>query len=164
MAREIKFRGKNQQGKWIIGEILSLNKHKYIAPQDGDWFDFIPWVDNNVFHAPNSDEYEVKQDTIGQYTGLHDKNNKEIYEGDILRKSTFVDNDFTETYLDRDTIGVVRILPSCGTTICDCIVYETDDPYKEKKMKERIKRAHVVGKRCEIIGNIYDDPELLKTE
>lgn len=150
MTREIKFRGK-AAGTWYFG---NLQTRKISRQQSAAWiigYDESPML------------VSVDPSTVGQFTGLHDKNGKEIYEGDILRKSTFVDidYDFTETYLDRDTIGVVRILPSCGTTICDCIVYETDDPYKEKMMKERIKRAHVVGKRCEIIGNIYDDPELL---
>lgn len=144
MAREIKFRAKALDGPWEYGELHIKNCR-------------IPHI-----HTDARATIYIEPNTVGQFTGLYDKNGREIYEGDILRKSTFVDNDFTETYLDRDTIGVVRILPSCGTTICDCIVYETDDPYKEKKMKERIKRAHVVGKRCEIIGNIYDNPELLK--
>ena len=143
MAREIKFRAKSLNGVWEYGELHIKNCR-------------IPHIHTDVRATIN-----IEPNTVGQFTGLYDKNGKEIYEGDILRKSTFYDNDFTETYLDRDTIGVVRILPSCGTTICDCIVYETDDPYEEKKFKERIKRAHVVGKRCEIIGNIHDNPELL---
>ena len=143
MAREIKFRAKSLNGVWEYGELHIKNCR-------------IPHIHTDVRATIN-----IEPNTVGQFTGLYDKNGMEIYEGDILRKSTFYDNDFTETYLDRDTIGVVRILPSCGTTICDCIVYETDDPYEEKKFKERIKRAHVVGKRCEVIGNIYDNPELL---
>lgn len=144
--REIKFRAKSLNGTWECGELHIKNCR-------------IPHIHTDVRATINIDP-----NTVGQFTGLYDKNGREIYEGDILRKSTFYDNDFTETYLDRDTIGVVRILPSCGTTICDCIVYETDDPYKEKKMKERIKRAHVVGKRCEIIGNIHDNPELMEAK
>jgi len=160
MAREIKFRGKSKaDGKWVEGAYFDLHHnderkhiHHFIIP------DGTPIPKERPI---GEIQVEIDLETLGQFTGLFDKNGREIYEGDILRKNTFVDNDFTETYLDRDTIGVVRILPSCGTTICNCIVYETDDPYEEKKMKERIKRAHVVGKRCEIIGNIHDDPELL---
>ena len=48
MTREIKFRGKRTDGVWLVGEIISLNSHKYIAPLDGDWFDFIEWVPENV--------------------------------------------------------------------------------------------------------------------
>lgn len=148
MTREIKFRGKKFcQDEWIYGSLITRGERG---------------ADGNFIDTGRGECYPLQQDTVGQFTGLHDKNGKEIYEGDILRKSTFFDNDFTETYLDRDTIGVVRILPSCGTTICNCIVYETDSPYEEKKMKEKIKRAQVVGKRSEVIGNIYDNPELLK--
>ncbi len=153
MKRQIIFRGKctpesKYAGEWVFGS--------YVQCENGETLIIYAQSDNCT------STYHVIPDSVGQFTGLYDKNGNEIYEGDILRKSTFYDNDFTETYLDRDTVGVVRILPSCGTTICDCIVYETDDPYEEKKMKERIKRAHVVGKRSEVIGNVYDNPELLK--
>lgn len=146
--REIKFRGKNQQGKWIIGEILSLNKHKYIAPQDGDWFDFIPWVDNNVFHAPDSDEYEVKQDTIGQYTGLHDKNGKEIYEGDIIlhHASNGEPMEHQVYYLDKEARFATKLI---GYDFLD-----------EGELTQRW--LDEVG--FEVIGNVHDNPELLKTE
>ena len=146
--REIKFRGKNQQGKWIVGEILSLSKHKYIAPQDGDWFDFIPWVDDNIFHAPDSDEYEVDQDTIGQYTGLHDKNGKEIYEGDIILHyaSNGEPMEHQVYYLDSETRFATKLI---GYDFLD-----------EGELTQRW--LDEVG--FEVIGNIYDNPELLKTE
>lgn len=142
--REIKFRAKSLDGIWEYGDLHLHCKHPYI-------------------HNLNGAKIYIDENTVGQFTGLHDKNGKEIYEGDILRKSTYVEDDLTETYLDRDTVGVVRILPSCGTTICNCIVYETDDPCEEKEMKERIiERAQVIGKRSEIIGNVYDNFDLLK--
>ena len=138
MAREIKFRGRIRQGKWIVGEIISLNNHKYIAPEDGDWFDFIPWVPNNVFHAPDSDEYEVDKETIGQFTGLRDKNGKEIYEGDIFHlgsKSIL----YQVVWHDTGLIGK-QIHASC---------YAGLEHWKEKIL---------------VIGNIHDNPELLNVE
>ena len=142
MAREIKFRAKSLDGIWEYGELHLKNCNR-------------PHIHNLI-----GAKIYIDPNTIGQFTGLQDKNGKDIYEGDILRKSTFVD--IPELYLDRDTIGVVRILPSCGTTICDCINYETDDPYEEKKMKGRTERVKVVGKRSEVIGNIHDNPEMME--
>lgn len=67
MNREIKFRGKRlDNGKWMVGDLNHLVDGVYISNDHG------------------SNMARVYPDTVGQYTGLKDKNGKEIYNGDIL--------------------------------------------------------------------------------
>jgi len=80
--------------------------------------------------------YKVDKDTVGQYTGLHDKNGKEIYEGDIVKYENMTG----------------KIMFFNGSFIMS--------NFEETEEWE----LGVINEELEIMGNIYDNPELLEGE
>lgn len=154
--RKIKFRGKAESGEWLYGDLLQVANEVYIAPSDGDWFDFIPRIENNVFNLPHP-KYAVIPETVGQYIGLNDKNGKEIYEEDIVKRQRigFYDN--------IKYIGVVRYYE----TDCRFGIETSPKPYFERILFSSGEQEFNDG-RCtitytdefEVIGNIHDNPEL----
>ena len=140
MKREIKFRAKDKRaGEWYVGELHLSSKAPHIHP---DLLSSIP----------------IKPDTVGQYTGLKDKNGKEIYEGDVvewlffytIHSSNGADGDREELLKGviewRQGGFVFRILENdfenAGSYSISALNTETQTDVK-------------------VIGNIHDNPELL---
>lgn len=130
--RTIKFRGKSvNNGEWVYGDLLRMHGVPYIYPDP----------------APNGwDDYEVIPDTVGQFTGLLDKNGKEIYEGDVIRSDC--------------GNGEVRHLISFFDIIASFVAEMLPD--NDINDYCTLRQAWILKYNKEVIGNIHDNPELLK--
>lgn len=160
MEREIKFRGKTINGnEWIYGPTISQGTIKRKANK---WF---MEVAENKWKG-------LQPNTLGQYTGLEDKNGKEIYEGDILRVEEFKNEsdsiekseEFYEVFDLEDMKGEkIReyITPVCWEYGAFAIsVSQENDTYLDVLFGD-MRRSFPIF-IFEIIGNIHDNPELLK--
>lgn len=137
--REILFRGKRERYGWIYGSLISdsVNDKSPII---------IAWASENSKY--NTGEFSVLPDTIGQYTGIKDKNGKKIFEGDIVGAH------YNPMYPEDTCLMVVTWLPegSVGWGLKQpcCEMYD---------MLETSDSADL-----EVIGNVYDNPQMLEID
>lgn len=137
-TREILFRGKRKDNsQWAYGDLVNCqNRGIYIYVPNTEYADEMDSrKDGSSYSVPDevTSKYEADPKTVGQFTGLTDKNGKKIFEGDItkaLEVVIFENGAFKTTYKDDTQSG-----------------------------------NQLTEKRCKfirIIGNVYDNPTLLK--
>lgn len=122
--REILFRAKRiDDGEWLQGH--------YVRQYGADMI----YLPEGVDHEQGFDYYHIAPETVGQYTGLTDRNGKKIFEGDIV--------EYKEEYGEIEYHNQEAMFVVCF----DTWLMDFD---------------HCYGKELEIIGNIHDNPELLE--
>lgn len=134
--RTIIFRGKRKDnGEWIEGYIVKLGRESFSDPERyGICNKAIPLDGSVVCYNLKIDE--VIPETVGQYTGLTDKNGKKIFEGDIITMQKY------------------------GKGKHKSLVYFKNGKFAVDGSNYAFKDICPIN--MEIIGNIHDNPELLK--
>ena len=123
MNRPIKFRGQREDTKeWVYG---SLIEDKYIVGNVIDW---------NEDYFNTEYWWRIIPETVGQFTGLYDKNGIEIYEGDIV-----IGENYLFPCYDNRKLTIEWLEKDCGF---DMRIFNMNE--------------------IEVIGNIHDNKELLK--
>ena len=132
--REIKFRGKRvDNGEWVFGNFISVSKET--NSYKTELTTGIQVIEDGIFKCV----HQVKEDSVGQFSGLHDKNGKEIFEGDIIKKCGY-------NKKERQWIKYYRV------------IYEYDAFCLEKDGETYAFGFSKDGKliKEEIIGNIHE--------
>lgn len=157
MNREILFRAKSiQADRWISGYYFEdeynksyigyMTKKQYI-PDIRDW-DTVEYYENHPTYNWVFVKEEVVSETVGQYTGLTDKNGIKIFEGDIVQFKHGGEFD-KEIYYRNYAVEFINTYVTYGLRL------------RNKSIHFPFKKSTALQHDAEVIGNIYDNPELL---
>lgn len=129
--REVLFRGKTPEGEWVeglIGAVFTADENRKPILRDFIEIDCLGWTSHTY----------VYDETVGQYTGLTDKNGKKIFEGDIIQS------------LKSSVTGLVQWFPEHSAFMVWC------------KSANEVGFLYECADIIKVIGNIHDNPEMLK--
>lgn len=154
MNREILFRGKGNpeynDGDWYYGYLIFDGEdYQIVEPKYGSF------------------RRTVLKETVGEFTGMTDKNGTKIFEGDIVRTQPFYDRTYSEKRKGKQFLGVVNLHNR---------TFKGNEVFPEQKydsfwqvdiIEDIEKYNHYSWSRfwnCEVVGNKFDNPELIKEE
>ena len=128
--REILFKAKTCNGEWVQGLLAHKDNKWYISNKAGMPFAF-----------------EVRPETIGQYTGLKDKNDKKIFEGDLI---LLMDRWYCAVEYDVENARFILNGEYVKNEDEDEVTHSSFAPYYQNEI--------------EVVGNIFDNLELLNVD
>lgn len=133
--REILFIGKRRNGEWVQGNLLCYPDVKRTFITVGDYF--------------KGEACEVGKETVGQFTGKTDKNGKKIFEGNIVQ-------------IDEHETAVNGLYCVRWSESNSCWTLQRNEEYHHHFFT--FSDLNGFAETSEIVGNIHDNPELLKGE
>ena len=133
--REILFRGKSVRGgEWVEGSLIHVGDYRCVLPLDCEDYG-VTYLDSDLGYIDGK-AVPVTPTTVGQYTGLKDKSGKKIFEGDIVR-----------AMMDYGPAGTREAVVDIGF-----------------KKLGGYRWQYFDLNTIEVIGNVYDNPELLEVQ
>lgn len=130
--REILFRGKTKRKEWIYGDLITHG------------IDF----DDAIKQHHTREVWDIIPETVGQFTGLTDKNGNKIFEGDVV-KVQFWEEENGNEYIVKFVEDRGGWFPFASGDGCGCCEEATITPNDKGIVSVKV------------IGNIHDNPELL---
>lgn len=142
--KEILFKAKRvNNGEWVVGYYVCFNNtHHFI---------YSPYAETDCggFYP---EMFEIDIATLCQYTGLTDKNGNKIWENDVVKVDTHESNLVTTQIGATCSANIVEWECSSNYTIKYC-------PSDLMNLERWVNRTYIT---CEVIGNVFDNPELVK--
>ena len=164
--REILFKAKRvDNGEWVEGFVVKR------VHNEGEFLDGkIKWGMIKVDYIfPEIEDccYKIIPETLCEFTGLRDKNGKRIWENDIVITQPFYDRPYSDKRKSKQFLGIVEYQTSTfnGNKFYPKQVYQAK--WGLKYTEEHGKFVHFSWGDlwgCEVIGNRFDNPELLTAE
>lgn len=152
--REILFRGKTNSGEWKYGDLVSIPSKNFYSIYE---------------QTPTAITIEVIPETVGQYTGLKDNKGNKIFEGDIVLTQEYDDRPYSKNKKSKRLVGVVTYKTHGGNGF-----YNKETKQHDRHVDYKAEwRVDVINQGnfgygawgdfwdCEVIGNIWDNPELI---